>query len=295
MSLRPCQGGFLALLLDTGGFCTLWEKGPRLQHSCLFLHSTQSNLYACTFLVSTQWMLREKNWCVLMVSSFFWGLQRFETVTLGPPKPFTVGWKSSYFLPVHFYDSHLFLLCFVNCERVSFSCLSSEGLFTLWNSVNLVALQPQLSDEPKKLTIPLIIWLFLLFIITDGEVLLLILYKLSGNNPRVDCLNEPCCSLSLKVLSRCPLGFRVRPQHLNLTCQTFCGLAPVHLTSLNLHSRCRDLFISELIVSVVEEIVVYIYQCLGIIFCPLNECFLLLRCFRILFVSVYLSIDCGFV
>ena len=161
---------------------------------CLFLHSTQSNLYACTFLVSTQWMPREKNWCVLMVSSFLWGLQRFETVTLAPPKPFTVGWKSSYFLPVHFYDSHLFLLRFVNCKRVSFSLLSSEGLFALWNSVNLVALQPQLSDELKKLTVLLIIWLFLMFVIMDGEVLLLTLYKLSGNNPRVDCLTEPCCS-----------------------------------------------------------------------------------------------------
>ena len=225
-----------------------------------------------------------------MVSSFLWGLQRFETVTLAPPKPFTIGWKSSYFLPVHFYDSHLFLLCFVNCERVSFSRLSSEGLFALWNSVNLVALQPQLFDEPKKLTILLIIWLFLMFVIMDGEVLLLTLYKLSGNNPRVDCLTEPCCSLSLKVLSRSPLGFRVRPQHLNLTCQTFGGLAPVHLTSLNLHSRCRDLFLSELIVSVIEEIVVYIYQCLGIIFHPLDECFLLLRCFRNLFVFLLLCI-----
>ena len=88
----------------------------------------------------------------------------------------------------------------------------------------------------------------------------------------------------------------MRPQHLNLTCQTLGGLAPVHLTSLNLHSRYRDVFLSEVIVSVVEEIVVYIYQCLGIIFHPLDECFLLLRCFRILFVffaSVYLSIDCA--
>ena len=32
VSLRPCQGGFLALLLGTDGFCTLWEKGLQLQH-----------------------------------------------------------------------------------------------------------------------------------------------------------------------------------------------------------------------------------------------------------------------
>lgn len=92
---------------------------------------------------------------------------------------------------------------------------------------------------------------------------------LSGNSSRVDCLTGPCRSLSLKVLSQSPLAFRVRPKPLTLTCQDFCDLAPVHLTSLNLHSRCRDLFISErIIISVVEEIlfVVFIYQCLRIMF-----------------------------
>lgn len=155
MSTRPCQGGF--------ALRHRWLLHPMREGSTVaayFACSSTALSQTCTFLVSTQWITERRTDVYLVYIS----LRLAEIWNCHWPLPSLLQLVENLviFFLCTFYDSHLFLLCFVNCERISFSCLSSEGLFALWNSVNLVALQPQLSDESKKLTILLIIWLFLM-------------------------------------------------------------------------------------------------------------------------------------